>query len=489
MKLNSFFCICVLFVLIFLVSSASFAVSSIKIETIKYQNGDIYQGEVKDGKPHGVGEWSGSLYSPDGAPKYTCDKFVEYAAQNFTSIQEINNFIKLQTNFFDIVWNKRPWGQLTSSEQVGILFPEFCFVEYNINLNYISEIKRENFFLIDWKPSFSKSFKGIERKKFSQNQLDTYKEKEIYYIKYKGEFKNGKVHGQGLLNCKDQRSYDLNKNARIDIPIIVSDIFLGGFYTCAQDFFGDWENGAKKIGYFKRFIHKEIPSEYRSPNSQREEKRHSFLRSYLSLKDIQKGFVSPVDCFVLSKFIWKNPSSARFANTIRMLELDRFIYYGFVNENGKPDCAGAVIDSKGLITIQQFRDGNVVDGVGFFLYPVKKMLIEIPILASAFKKDDSYKYKKDYLMTITKQLFYTLILHDKPQSLERRIKVYGRASGIWGVSAQTIYDNHDIIYSNYKIENGNTLVNDQEGQKLCFSKDAGAIWIKTKIVDSNGYCK
>ena len=484
MKSDSFFCICALIVLIFLVSSASFAVSPIKIETIKYENGDIYQGEVKDGKPHGVGEWSGSLYSPDGAAKYTCDKFVEYAAQNFTSIQEINNFIKLQTNFFDIIWNERPWGQLTPSSRKD-LFPVFCFTEYNIELNYINEIKSGGFFR-DWKPSFSKSFKEIERKKFSQNQLDIYKEKEIYYIKYKGEFKNGKVHGQGLLNCKDQRSYDLNKNARIDIPIIVSDIFLGGFYTCAQDFFGDWENGAKKIGYFKRFIHEQIPWDYRLPNSDEEKKRYSFLRSYLSLKDIQKGFVSQVDCFVLSKLIWKNPSSARFANTIRMLELDRFIYYGFVNENGKPDCAGAVIDSNGLITIQQFRDGNVVDGVGFFLYPVKKMLIEIPILASAFKKTNSYE--KNYLMTITKQLFYTFILHDKSNPLEPRYKGF-RIGGINNVDPKTVYDNHDIIYSNYKIENGNTMVNDQEGQKLCFSSDAGAIWIKTKIVDSNGYCK
>lgn len=103
MKLNNFF---ILFFSFFFITTNSIAYSQIKIETIEYPNGDVYKGEVKDGKPHGVGEWFGSLYTPDGASKYTCDKFIEYVAQNLTSIQAIENFVKLETNFHDVVWDQ-----------------------------------------------------------------------------------------------------------------------------------------------------------------------------------------------------------------------------------------------------------------------------------------------------------------------------------------------------------------------------------------------
>lgn len=83
---------------------------------------------------------------------------------------------------------------------------------------------------------------------------------------------------------------------------------------------------------------------------------------------------------------------------------------------------------------------------------------------------------------MTKDFFHILITQEKSSSILNK----------FSSSAEDIYNNHDIIFSSYKVVNGNTLINDPEGLKLCFARNGSylnATWLRTNMVNSNAYCK
>lgn len=448
--------------------------SNLSNQTIIFSNGDKYIGEIKDGKPHGKGKWFGSLYDEKGIAKYTCDDLAEQLHTNFENFKNANSFIEKKTNFVEISF--REFRQQTFN--FNSRFPNNCFYkEYGINFRMYGSyndykiplnISVESSLDKDSKNKvpLGKNFKKISRKNFTNDELDVLNKKNQAYITYEGEFKNGKVNGEGYLNCIYQRYFTENGLAIIEPAIINSDIFGKDFYLCNTDFFGIWENGNKTKGFIKR-EYKKLDNNY---------SKYNFFNKYLNSKELSKGILNPRDCFVLNKVVYKDNKLYRLwdaansqflrdnQNHIRILKLNTHIYYGFVDENDQPDCFGVMVFSSGEMAALMFEDGKIKNGVGLFLYPPKDLLIELPLLYTSMTTEYSNEFKN--IRNDIEKLFDFFYFNDIDPNVTTAKNYYidNLASSF---KEGTFNIENEIVFSNYRIVDESINLSGDYAQRKC----------------------